>query len=261
MNLRALRRDRAARSGAELFLFERAFDDCLDRLSLVQRRFERALLIGCPDPHWRTWLGAFAADVDVRDPGGLFAEAAAGEKLIEDQWQPPHAAYDLVVALGTLDTVNDLPRALITTRWGMKLDGMFLGALSGGDTLPRLRSAMRAADAVTGEAAPHAHPRIEPSAFAQLLSQAGFANPVVDVDRVPVSYQAFHDLLKDLRRMGATNVLTARPKRMSKAAAAVAAQNFEGQAEKGRTTEVFEILHFACWTAEGDEAEPPIPGR
>src|SRR5690348_3921935 len=32
MKLRALRRDRAQRTGAELFLYERAFDDCLDRV-------------------------------------------------------------------------------------------------------------------------------------------------------------------------------------------------------------------------------------
>ena len=50
MKLRALRRDRAARIGPELFLFDRIFDDCLERLALVNRRFERALLIGCPNP-------------------------------------------------------------------------------------------------------------------------------------------------------------------------------------------------------------------
>ena len=40
-------RPRRAR-GPELFLYERAFDDCLDRLAIVQRPFGSALLIGCP---------------------------------------------------------------------------------------------------------------------------------------------------------------------------------------------------------------------
>ena len=52
MELRALRRDRAARQGPELFLFERTFEDCLDRLSLFRRHFTRAVLIGCPDRGW-----------------------------------------------------------------------------------------------------------------------------------------------------------------------------------------------------------------
>ena len=43
MELRAARRDRAKRAGPELFLLERAFEDCLDRLSLIQQRFEQAL--------------------------------------------------------------------------------------------------------------------------------------------------------------------------------------------------------------------------
>src|SRR5206468_1830619 len=82
--------------------------------------------------------------------------------------------FDLVIAIGTLDTVNDWPRALRLVRHSMRNDGPFIGALSGGNTLPRLRAAMRAADAVAGSAAPHVHPRIEPAAVAPLLEHAGF---------------------------------------------------------------------------------------
>jgi hypothetical protein len=250
MHLRALRRDRAARAGPELFLFERAFEDCLDRVSLVQRRFERALLIGSPDPRWAERLREFAEAVDVRDPGTLFAQAGNGEPIQEDAWQAERASYDLVLAIGTLDSVNDLPRALIAVRWAMMRDGLFLGAVAGGDTLPVLRAAMRAADALTGEATPHVHPRIEPSALAPLLASAGFANPVVDLDRVSVSYRSFARLIGDLRRMAATNVLTQRSRRgLSRAAYAAAANHFSGAGDGERTVETFEILHFACWAA------------
>lgn len=248
MNLRAARRDRAARQGPELFLLERAFDDCLDRLSLMQRSFDNALLIGCPDPAWVVRLTEFATRVDVRDPGPLFAAAAGGDQLIEDEWTPAEGRYDLVLAVGTTDSVNDLPRAIVTLRWSMQESGVFLGALSGGDTLPRLRSAMRAADLVTGEALPHVHPRVEASALASLLTNAGFANPVVDVDRAAVSYASLSALVSDLRRMAATNILNQRSRRpLSRAAYAAAKANFSGGADEGRTTETFEILHFACW--------------
>ena len=247
MKLRALRRDRAARIGAEPFLLERAFDDCLDRVSLMNRDFERALLIGCPAPDWPERLGAFAAEVDVRDPGALFAEAAEGTQITEDAWQPASQTYDLVLAVGTLDTVNDLPRALLTLRWSMMAGGWLLGAISGGDTLPRLRSAMREADRIAGAATPHVHPRIEASALAPLLASAGFIDPVVDVDRVSVSYASFERLIADLRRMAATNVLVQRSRvPLSKRAYAAAAQDFSGSSDANRTTENFEILHFAC---------------
>jgi hypothetical protein len=249
MELRALRRDRAARSGPELFLYERAFADCLDRIALLRRRFEHAVLIGCPDPQWPQRLGAVADSVLVRDPGPLFAKAAGGSPIVEDHWEPPAGGFDLVVAVGTLDTVNALPLAMRLLRHAMGRDALLIGALSGGDTLPRLRAAMRAADAVSGGAAAHVHPRIEAAAIAPLLADAGFVDQVVDIDRVPVSYPSLARLIGDLRLMGATNILTARPRFISKAARAAANRSFADAAEGSRTVEIFEILHFAAWTA------------
>jgi SAM-dependent methyltransferase len=248
--LRARRRDRAARIGPEQFLLERAFDDCLERIALMQSRFDRALLLGSPDPGWPRRLGSVAGAIDARDPGPLFAAAAGGEAIVEDSWQPDPAAYALVLAVGTLDTVNALPLALRLIRQAMRPNGLFIGAMSGGDTLPQLRAAMRAADAADGAAAPHVHPRIEAAALAPLLEQAGFARPVVDVDRANISYRSLDRLVADLRAMAATNLLTARPRFMSKAARAAAIDAFAGAGEGGRTVETFETLHFAAWVAE-----------
>jgi len=248
MDLRAKRRDRAARTGVECFLFERVFADCLDRIALIQRKFGRALLIGCPDPGWPARLRHAADTVDVRDPGRLFAQASGGKQLIEDSWQPDPLAYDLVLAIATLDTVNDLPAALRLLFEAMDHDALLIGAVSGGNTLPRLRDAMRATDAVVGAAAPQVHPRIEPSALAPLLSSTGFARPVVDVDRVDVRYLSFRNLVDDLRKMGATNILEQRARApLSRAAFRAAEQAFEQDANEGRTAESFEILHFAAW--------------
>jgi SAM-dependent methyltransferase len=248
MELRALRRDRAARNGAELFLFERAFEDCLDRISLVRRQFGKALLIGCPSSAWTEQLRAFAGVADVADPGALFASAAGGQQIVEDDWEWPIADYDLVVALGTLDTVNDLPRVLRSIRQSMQPDALLIGAMSGGDTLPQLRAAMRVADRITGEASAHVHPRIEASGLTALLSASGFAEPVVDIDRVQVSYASLNRLIGDLRAMGATNILVARSRRsLTRSSYRAAEESFVAGANGDRTTEVFEILHFAAW--------------
>jgi hypothetical protein len=247
--LRALRRDRAARIGPELFLFERAFADCLDRLALVRRRFERGLLIGCPDADWPARLREFVDSVDVREPGRLFADVVGGDSIVEDDWTCSPDTYDIVLAIGTLDTVNDLPRALTSVCRSLHAESLFLGAFSGGDTLPQLRAAMRAADLVTGLASAHVHPRIEAAALAPLLSHAGFVMPVVDVDRVQVSYSSLDRLNADLRRMGATNVLSARSREhLSKTAQAAARDCFAEAGDGSRTVETFEILHFAAWT-------------
>ncbi|MGN6588784.1 MAG: methyltransferase domain-containing protein [Sphingomicrobium sp.] len=248
MRIREMRRDRAARNGVELFLYERAFADCLERLELTQRRFSRALLVGCPDPTWPERLVKVADQVDVRDPGSRFAERSAGTPLVEDAWLPTEAAYDLALAIGTLDSVNDLPLALRLLRHALEPNALLMGAVCGGDTLPQLRSAMRAADATAGAAMPHVHPRIEAAAFAPLLETAGFSRPVVDVDRVPVSYRSFERLIDDLRAMAGTNMLTDRPRYIGRAARDAAVKAFTAAGEDSRTVETFEILHFAAWT-------------
>jgi hypothetical protein len=248
LDLRSRRRDRAFRIGPELFLHERAFEDCLERIGLIQRKFTSALLIGCPDPAWVERLHVHADAVDVIEPGGLFARAANAEAVVEDRWAGS-MGHDLCLAVGTLDTVNDLHAVLHAIRSSLVGDALLIGAIAGGDTLPQLRAAMRAADKAQGGAAAHVHPRIEAAGLAPLLSGAGFAMPVVDVDRVPVSYPSLGRLVADLRAMAATNILQARPKSaISKAALAAATSAFQEGGSNGRTTEMFEILHFAAWT-------------
>jgi SAM-dependent methyltransferase len=178
----------------------------------------------------------------------LFAEQVFGELLVEDAWEPPQGAYDLVVAVGTLDSVNDLPLALRLIGHAMRPGGLLMAALSGGDTLPELRRAMRAADTVTGVAAPHVHPRIEASALAPLLQESGFIGPVIDVDRVPVSYRSLTRLIGDLRAMGATNILNERQPIIGRPGLEAATRAFTEAGDKTRTVETFEILHFAAWS-------------
>ena len=103
-----------------------------------------------------------------------------------------------------------------------------IGAMSGGNTLPQLRAAMRAADAIAGAAAPHVHPRIEPAMVAPLLESAGFVKTVIDVDRVPVSYPNLGSLIADLRAMGATNILAERPRTSLGKAGRAAAERTQG---------------------------------
>lgn len=251
LKLRAMRRDRAARLGIEPFLYRRALEDCVERLALIGRRFERALLIGCLDAAGADTLRREVGKLEVRDPSALLAREAGGLPLDEESWQPGTGAYDLIVSLGTLDTLNALQPVLRTMRAALAPDGLLIGALSGGETLPRLRAAMRAADAVGGAASPHVHPRIEAAALAPLLADAGFVRPVVDVDRVGARYRDLRRLVADLRAMGATNVLTERPRRgLGRHALAAAMGSFSAAGDGERTTETFEILHFAAWAPQ-----------
>jgi len=246
---RALVRDRAARNGVELFLHERAFAECLDRLGGIQRRFERALLIGVPDPDWVVRLEGVAQSVAGLDPGCVFATAAGGTHAEEDRHDLGTARFDLIVAVGTLDTVNDLGTALAAIRRALCPDSPFIGALAGGDSLPALRRAMLAADQLTGPAAARTHPRIAPATLAGLLAAAGFVMPVVDVDRVTLRYASLAALVRDLRAMGASNMLGQRAAPRGRHWANLAAAAFAAAAVDERTEERIDLIHFLGWSA------------
>jgi NADH dehydrogenase [ubiquinone] 1 alpha subcomplex assembly factor 5 len=242
--LRAMRRDRAARTGTEFFLYDRAFDDCMERLAEIHGEFPDVLLAGCPNPAWPGRLGDRL--VTVLDPGPLFAERAGGRCADLEALPLEPGRFDLCVCIGLLDTANNLELAVAALHLVLKPGGLLLGAFAGGHSLPRLRGAMLAADAVAGQASPRVHPRIEAPSLGQLLTSGGFRMPVVDIDRVDIAYPSLGSMVIDLRRMGATNVLHARSRRpISRTALDVARAQFLGSSE--RAVEQMEILHFAGW--------------
>ena len=156
---------------------------------------------------------------------------------------------DLCLSVGALDTAEPLPAVLSALRHMLAPDALFIGALAGGNSLPALRAAMRAADEQDGGAAPHVHPRIDPPSFAALLGDAGFVMPVVDIDRVRLRYASLDALIRDLRAMAATNILSERPRRaVLRRGLAAAREAFEALGEQGKTPETIEIIHFAAWT-------------
>lgn len=247
-HLRALRRDRAARIGPEMVLYDRAFQDCLERLRDIHRRFGRALLIGCPTPEWPEQLRGIVDSIDVVDPGSDFSHAAAGIQVEEDRHDFGEDRYDLCVAIGTLDTVNDLPLALQLVKRSLRKDAPFIGAIAGGNSLATLRASLIEAGRASGRIVARSHPRIDPSSLAQLLTSAGFAMPVVDVDRVTLRYPDLWGLIRDLRSMGATSVLNQRPPAFTKSEAFELTRAFSGAQADDRTEEIVEILHFLGWS-------------
>ena len=120
-------------------------------------------------------------------------------------------SLDLVVSALALQSVNDLPGALVQIRRALKPDGLFLAAVLGGETLAELRQSFAAAEAeVEDGISPHVAPFPDVRDMGALLQRAGFALPVTDVDRLIVRYRSPFVLMQDLRRMGAGNALAER---------------------------------------------------
>ena len=261
--LQRRRRQRAAALSPENFLLEHVAGELADRLSVVLRRFEIGIDLGTPSDAVRASLrriGSVAtivgADVIVRPKPFVIAD--------EEALPFGDAAVDLVVSGLGLQFVNDLPGALTQIRRALKPDGLFLAALLGGETLTELRQAFAAAESeIEGGVSPRVAPFADLRQLGALLQRAGFALPVTDVERVTVRYDSAFDLMRDLRRMGATNPLVARrraPLRRQTLLqmADIYARRFaDGD---GRIRATFDIVWLAGWAPHPDQQQPLKPG-
>src|SRR5688500_2253835 len=139
--LRRLRRDRAAARFAEAdYLHRLAADELIERLGFVKRDFRRALDLGSAGGYLAGRLRERGLEVTACDSGGAFARAAGGVQADEDRLPFADGAFDLIVSVGALDSVNDLPGALLLARRALEPDGLFLGPFAGDRKSTRLNS-------------------------------------------------------------------------------------------------------------------------
>ncbi|MBV2148545.1 methyltransferase domain-containing protein [Sphingobium sp. AS12] len=264
-SLRSIRRDRMLTDfAAHDFLYRAMLDELLDRLGDVQRDLPEALVIGCPDGSARGALEAMGKRVACIDPGFLAARANGGVQgggVQGDEDALPFAdnSFDLVIACGTLDSVNDLPGALILMRRVLRPDGLMLAAFTGAGSLPRLRAALMAGEG--DRPGQHIHPQVDVRSAGDLLSRAGFAMPVADGETLSVRYGDLLRLMHDLRGMGAGNILTARPPALRRDALISAAAHFADAADPdGRTAEQIAIVYLSGWKPDPSQAAPARRG-
>jgi len=251
-----LRQRRARALGPETFLIDRVADELGERLSVVLRQFERAADIGTPTDAVRRVLTA----------SGKVATIFGADSLAADEEALPFAdgSLDLVTSALSLQFVNDLPGTLIQIRRALKADGLLLAALIGGDTLIELREAFAAAETeIDGGVSPRVAPFADVRAIGALLQRAGFALPVVDSDRLTVRYPSVFALMRDLRGMGATNILSERRRAPLKRAALrrmaeIYAERFADA--DGRLRATFEVVWLSGWVPHDSQQKPLKPG-
>lgn len=257
---RARQRDRMLPRFADHdFLHRAMLDELLDRLADVQRDLPEVLLIGCPDGSAKAALEAMGKRVACADPGFLAARAVGGVQADEDALPFADDSFDLIVACGTLDSVNDLPGALILMRRVLRPDGLMLAAFPGAGSLPRLKAALLAAEG--DRPGQHVHPQVDVRSAGDLLSRAGFTMPVADGDVLNIRYGNVVRLMHDLRFMGAGNALTTRPPALTRDVLMRAAAHFADAADPdGRTAEQMAIVYLSGWKPDPSQAAPAKRG-
>jgi SAM-dependent methyltransferase len=226
---RRMRRLQAA-PDSPCYLLEDMAEDALERLAFLRHEPRKALVIG-------DHAGAVTSALRVQ---GAEVRSCAPEDGLDEERPLPFGGFDFIASLGTLDTVNDLPGALVHLRGALAPGGLLIASLVGAGSLPALRDAMLAAD---GERpAPRLHPMVDVRAGAQLLQRAGFADPVADGRTLAVRYASLDRLVADLRAQGLTNVLARPGPALGREALAVARRAFGCGTEQ-----MFEIVTLTGW--------------
>lgn len=234
---RALARQQAP--DAARFLLDEIVDDIVERLAFMRFEPARALVIGDVTGRLTAALEQGGADVTRAPTGELDEEHPLPGPLSDN-------AFDLIASIAALDTVNDLPGALIHMRHALAPGGLTIAALPAAGSLPKLRAAMLVGD---GERpAARIHPMVDAQSGAALMQRAGFTRQVADSFTVRASYTGLRHLVSDLRDQGLGSVLASHAPPLGKRALERAEQAFAKLAgDNGRTIETFEILILTSW--------------
>lgn len=248
------------------FLAAHAGRELEERLGAVERRFAHAAALFCITPHGAEAIRASgrAADVTRIEADAAFLGRDAGQVVVPETVPLEPEGLDLAVSLLALHEANDIPGVLAQIRRSLKPDGLFLAAFPGAGTLAELRESLLAAETeLSGGAGPRVMPFTDVRDAGALLQRAGFALPVADVESLTVRYDHLFALIGDLRAMGATNTLLARPRRtppraLFTRAARIYAERFSDP--DGRIRATFSLIWLSGWAPHASQQKPLKPG-
>ncbi|XP_056423867.1 arginine-hydroxylase NDUFAF5, mitochondrial isoform X2 [Hyla sarda] len=156
-----------------------------------------------------------------------------------------------------------VPRHLTKIYRVLKNDGVFIGAMFGGETLYELRCSLQLAEIEReGGFSPHVSPFTAVNDLGNLMGRAGFNMLTVDTDDIQIHYPGMFELMKDLQGMGESNCAWNRRcllHRDSMLAAAAIYQEMYGE-EDGSVPATFQIYCMIGWKPHESQAKPANRG-
>ncbi|ADE12811.1 malonyl-ACP O-methyltransferase BioC [Sideroxydans lithotrophicus] len=142
-----------------------------------------------------------------------------------------------------LQWCNDLPGTFTELQRVLKLNGLLMFSSFGVDTLQELRTAFQGIDGYN-----HLSRFADMHDIGDMLVAAGFADPVMEMERITLTYNDVRAVMQDLKSIGAHNATAGRaPGMMGKAAWQRVTENYERLRRDGKLPATFEIIYGHAW--------------
>lgn len=192
----------------------------------------------------------------------------------EENFSRPPNSVDMVISSLNLHWINDLPKLFSNILSSLKEDGVFIGAMFGGQTLFELRCSLQMAEMDReGGFGAHVSPFVTPQDIGGLLNRAGFTMLTIDADEIVVHYPSIFELMYDLKGMAENNALIRARKHINRDSLLAAAAIYNGiygkvKEEKDQVQSTlsraipatFQIFYFIGWKPHPSQPQPLKPG-
>lgn len=173
------------------------------------------------------------------------------------------SSADLVISCLGMHWANDLPGAFREVRRVLRPDGLFLGAMLGGETLCELRIAcLLAEQELEGGVSARVSPFARVNDVGNALTAAGYSLAAVDADIITMRYQDPKQLAEHLRDMGETNALKLRRSYIHRKTLDLSIKKYveQFQEEDGSVPATFEVIFMTGWSPHESQQTPSRRG-
>jgi len=276
-SVKQLQRDRAAVRNAGVnsrvvdYVRDEVADRMMERLLDIKRKFDTILDLGSGPGHFSKLLELDKTRKVVMVDSSASTLYRDDDSEFEVEIERIHAdeerlldivdcnSQEAIVSCLSLQWINDLPGTLVQIKEALRPDGLFLGAMFGGDTLFELRTSLQLAEVEReGGISPHVSPMTNTRDISNLLGRAGFTLLTVDLDEVKVAYPSMWELMEDLQDMGESNAIIGRRTLLHRdtlVAASAIYKEVYGLPD-GTIPATFQIIYMIGWKPSPTQPQP-----
>jgi malonyl-CoA O-methyltransferase len=233
----------------------------LEKLDFIKLNPVRVLDVGSGTGWGARQLGGRYKDAEIialdiaigmlqtsRGTSSWWQKLFAGSKqrfLCADVEALPLAAQSVDMAWSNLalQWCNDLPATFSGLHRVLNKDGLLMFSTFGPDTLKELRTAFQGVDGYS-----HLSRFADMHDVGDMLVAAGFADPVMEMEKITLTYPDVKAVMQDLRSIGAHNATAGRAQGlMGKSRWARIKQNYETLRREGKLPATFEVIYGHAW--------------